>query len=167
MGQVVYHSPIGTLCIESADGLALDSITFVDDLESGDSELADHLLSSLFSKTIKQLDAYFKGTLQQFHLPLHIDSTPFTSSVWHALQTIPYGETVSYGELAQRVKDRMAVRAVGHAVGSNPFTIVLPCHRVVGAQGQLVGYHWGLERKQWLLEHEKKYSGQTVELSLF
>ena len=167
MGQVVYHSPIGMLRIESFDGLALDSITFIDDVTANDDEPADHLISSLFSKTIKQLDAYFKGTLQRFRLPLHLDSTPFNLSVWRALQDIPYGTVISYGELAERVNDPKASRAVGHAIGSNPLSIIIPCHRVIGAQGQLVGYHWGLERKQWLLEHEKKYSGQTVALSLF
>jgi len=170
MGQVVYHSPIGMFRIESADGLALDSIEFADDIVFSGVETDNHcdsLLSSLFDKTLQQLDAYFKGKLQQFRLPLHMDATPFALSVWRALQNIPYGTTISYGELAQRVHDPKALRAVGHANGCNPFAIVVPCHRVVGAQGQLVGYRWGLERKQWLLDHEKRYSGKTVELSLF
>ncbi|MCL2097264.1 MAG: methylated-DNA--[protein]-cysteine S-methyltransferase [Bacteroidales bacterium] len=167
MEQVIYHSPIGILRIESFDGLALDSIVFVDDTTSDDKELTGHLISSLFSKTKKQLDAYFKGALQQFHLPLHMDTGPFTLSVWRALQAIPYGATISYGELAERVNEPKAARAVGHANSCNPFAIVVPCHRVVGAREQLVGYRWGLERKRWLLEHEKRYSGQTVELSLF
>jgi methylated-DNA-[protein]-cysteine S-methyltransferase len=170
MGQVVYHSPIGALRIESTDGLELDSITFADDLISPDNEPDSHcdvLISSLFNKTFRQLDAYFKGTLQQFSLPLHFDTTPFSLKVLHALQAIPYGTVISYGELAQRVNDPKAARAVGHANGNNPFSIIIPCHRVIGAQGQLVGYRWGLERKRWLLEHEKRYSGKTVELSLF
>jgi methylated-DNA-[protein]-cysteine S-methyltransferase len=167
MGQVVYHSPIGALRIESADGLALDSIVFADDVVPAGDEPADRcdaLLSSLFDKTLQQLDAYFKGDLQQFSLPLHFDTTPFTLSVWRALQDIPFGIVVSYGDLAQRINDPKAVRAVGHANGSNPFAVVVPCHRVIGAQGQLVGYRWGLERKQWLLEHEKRYSGKAVTL---
>lgn len=165
MKQVVYHSPIGALRVESADGLKLDSIEFADDFVSDGHP--DVPLSPLFRKTFKQLDAYFKGELQQFRLPLHFDTTPFALNVWHALQAIPYGTVISYGELAERVNDPKATRAVGHANGNNPFAIIIPCHRVIGAQGQLVGYRWGLERKRWLLEHEKRYSGQTVELSLF
>jgi len=170
MGQIVYHSPIGTLRIESADGLALDSIMFIDDIVSAGNKQDDQcnaLVTSLFNKTLKQLEAYFKGKLQEFRLPLHLDTTPFTLSVWRALQDIPYGATISYGELAERIDDPKATRAVGHANSSNPFAIVVPCHRVVGAQGQLVGYRWGLERKRWLLKHEQRYSGKAVDLSLF
>ncbi|MDR0295649.1 MAG: methylated-DNA--[protein]-cysteine S-methyltransferase [Prevotellaceae bacterium] len=165
MKQVIYYSPIGALRIESADGLELDSISFVDDIAPGKQRAV--VLSPLFRKVFKQLDAYFKGKLQEFRLPLHFDTTPFTLNVWHALQDIPYGTTISYGELAERVNDPKAARAVGHANSNNPFVIVIPCHRVIGAQGELVGYRWGLERKQWLLAHEKRYSGKAVALSLF
>jgi len=169
MGHVVYHSPIGALRIESADGLALDRIAFINEAEVAECEAEQYgsLVSSLFDKATKQFDDYFKGKLQRFRLPLHLDTTPFTLSVWLALQKIPYGTVVSYGELAQRVNDPKASRAVGHANSSNPFAIVVPCHRVIGAQGQLVGYRWGLERKQWLLKHEQRYSGKSVDLSLF
>ena len=169
MKEAIYHSPIGALRIESADGLALDRIVFIDDTDAAGSDAEHHgsLVSSLFDKASQQLDDYFKGKLQQFRLPLHLDATPFTLNVWQALQEIPYGTTVSYGELAESINDPKATRAVGHANGSNPFAIVIPCHRVVGAQGQLVGYRWGVERKQWLLAHEKRYSGKAVDLSLF
>ena len=165
MGQIIYHSPIGALCIESADGLELDSISFVEDLESAKDTTVT--LSPLFRKVVKQLDTYFKGKLQAFNIPLHMDSTPFALNVWRALQEIPYGTTISYGELAERVDDPKATRAVGFANSNNPFAIIIPCHRVIGAQGQLVGYRWGLERKRWLLKHEQRYSGKAVDLSLF
>jgi O-6-methylguanine DNA methyltransferase len=101
-----------------------------------------------------QLDAYFAGTLRAFDLPLHFEGTPFQRQVWGALQDIPFGATVSYGELASRVGRPGAARAVGRAVGQNPLAIIVPCHRVVGADGTLTGYGGGLEAKAALLSLE-------------
>jgi methylated-DNA-[protein]-cysteine S-methyltransferase len=102
-----------------------------------------------------QLQAYFGGELQSFDLPLAMNGTPFQQTVWSALRNIPYGATISYGELARRIGKPKASRAVGLANGSNPLSIVVPCHRVIGADGSLTGYGGGLERKRWLLRHER------------
>jgi methylated-DNA-[protein]-cysteine S-methyltransferase len=108
-----------------------------------------------FAITKQQLTDYFAGTLTQFELPLTLQGTPFQIRVWQALQTIPYGTTLSYGALAQRIGQPTAARAVGMANGRNPLSIVVPCHRVIGAKGQLTGYGGGVDRKQWLLNHER------------
>ncbi|HEX7610606.1 MAG TPA: methylated-DNA--[protein]-cysteine S-methyltransferase, partial [Solirubrobacteraceae bacterium] len=101
-----------------------------------------------------QLAAYFAGTLTEFDVQLELAGTDFQREVWQALRAIPYGETISYGELAQRVGKPSASRAVGLANGRNPIAIIVPCHRVIGADGSLTGYGGGLARKAWLLEHE-------------
>ena len=102
-----------------------------------------------------QLTEYFEGRRRAFDLPLAPDGTPFQLRVWNALLDIPYGETISYGELAARIGDRSASRAVGLANGSNPLPIVIPCHRVIGSNGKLTGYGGGLAVKQQLLSLER------------
>jgi methylated-DNA-[protein]-cysteine S-methyltransferase len=106
---------------------------------------------------VEQLQAYFAGELTDFDLPMVMRGTDFQRTVWAELCEIPYGETISYGELARRVGNPKASRAVGLANGRNPLAIVVPCHRVIGADGSLTGYGGGLERKVWLLEHEGSY----------
>ncbi len=103
---------------------------------------------------VAQLNAYFAGELVDFDLPMQMRGTDFQRRVWAALCEIPYGETISYGELARRLGNPKASRAVGLANGRNPVAIIVPCHRVIGADGSLTGYGGGLERKVWLLEHE-------------
>lgn len=110
-----------------------------------------------FPETKQQLSAYFAGRLTEFDLPLQLRGTPFQQRVWEALQTIPYGTVLSYGELANKIGQPNASRAVGLANGRNPVSIVVPCHRVIGANGKLTGYGGGIERKQWLLNHERDY----------
>jgi methylated-DNA-[protein]-cysteine S-methyltransferase len=112
-----------------------------------------------FRDAVRQLDAYFAGTLRQFDLPLAPDGTPFQRRVWRALVDIPYGETMSYAELARRIGRPAAVRAVGAANGQNPLAIVIPCHRVIGSDGRLVGYGGGLAAKSWLLALERRAAG--------
>jgi methylated-DNA-[protein]-cysteine S-methyltransferase len=102
-----------------------------------------------------QLGEYFAGTRQEFDVPLHARGTAFQQRVWQALRDIPYGETASYGETAAAIGAPTASRAVGLANGQNPISIVVPCHRVIGANGSLTGYGGGLEAKQWLLAHER------------
>ncbi len=107
----------------------------------------------------QQLAEYFSGQRHSFDLPLHpISGTPFQRSVWQALQRIPYGHTCTYGDIARNIGNPKAVRAVGAAIGQNPHTIVVPCHRVVGANGSLTGFAGGLERKIFLLAHETAHA---------
>jgi methylated-DNA-[protein]-cysteine S-methyltransferase len=109
-----------------------------------------------FEPVIRQLDEYFSGRRKSFDVStLALRGTPFQQSVWHALMTIPYGQTISYGELARRIDNPKAVRAVGLANGRNPVSIIVPCHRVIGADGSLTGYGGGLPRKQFLLALER------------
>jgi methylated-DNA-[protein]-cysteine S-methyltransferase len=109
-----------------------------------------------FRHVREQLKAYFAGKLQRFEIALAGEGSAFQRTVWQALCKIPFGETESYGALARRIGNANASRAVGLANGKNPIGIIVPCHRVVGANGSLTGYGGGLERKQWLLEHERR-----------
>jgi methylated-DNA-[protein]-cysteine S-methyltransferase len=110
--------------------------------------------SEWLTEARRQLTEYFAGSRTTFELPLDPSGTAFQHRVWEALRAIPYGTTTSYGELARRLGDVRATRAVGAANGRNPISIVVPCHRVVGAKGELTGFGGGLDRKRWLLEHE-------------
>lgn len=113
-------------------------------------------LHPLLEKVKVQLRQYFEGTRRRFEIPLDPQGTDFQKDVWSSLTEIPYGQTQSYGELASRLGKPLASRAVGRANGLNPVSIIIPCHRVVGASGKLTGYAGGLETKQWLLEHESR-----------
>jgi methylated-DNA-[protein]-cysteine S-methyltransferase len=110
--------------------------------------------SEVLAEAAEQLAAYFAGELRDFDLPLQLDGTDFQRRVWAALQEIPYGTTSGYGELAQRLDSPGASRAVGLANNRNPVAIIVPCHRVIGADGTLIGFGGGLECKRWLLDHE-------------
>ena len=107
----------------------------------------------------RQLNAYFAGELEHFDLTLRPQGTPFQLRVWQLLQDIPFGETISYGELARRCGNPAASRAVGSANGSNPIPIIIPCHRVIGSNGKLTGFGGGLETKRWLLDFEGSHAG--------
>jgi len=111
--------------------------------------------AGFFADVIRQLRAYFAGDLREFDIPLLMEGTEFQKRVWESLQAIPYGETISYGELAKRIGDPKAVRAVGAANGQNPIPIIVPCHRVIGSNGSLTGFGGGLENKKKLLELER------------
>ena len=106
---------------------------------------------------VDQLESYFCGTLTEFELRLDPDGTPFQLSVWKALLKIPYAQTRTYGEIARALKQPRAARAVGLANNQNPIAIVVPCHRVIGADGKLTGYGGGMHRKRWLLQHEARF----------
>lgn len=110
----------------------------------------------------RELEEYFSGDLREFKTPLCMMGSPFQIQVWNALQKIPFGKTWSYKEVAAQIQNPKACRAVGLANGANPFAIIVPCHRVIQADGSLGGYNAGLQRKEWLLNHEKRY---TVHLS--
>jgi len=109
-----------------------------------------------------QLNEYFAGDRTLFDLKLNPEGTTFQKQVWNALQTIPYGKTLSYLELSKQLGDVKAIRAVANANGKNPLWIIVPCHRVIGSDGSLTGYAGGLHRKQWLLEHESPYKQQSL-----
>ncbi|WP_180113832.1 methylated-DNA--[protein]-cysteine S-methyltransferase [Acinetobacter sp. YH12063] len=117
--------------------------------------LVEDLQHPILLKTAQQLNEYFAGKRQQFDLPLDFEGTEFQQQVWQALLTIPFGETRSYKQIAAQIGNVKAVRAVGAANGKNPISIIAPCHRVVGANGKLVGFAGGLENKEILLKIEK------------
>ena len=146
-------SPIGPLLL-AADKTGLHEITFSKNGAPASPQPDWIEDESVFAEHIRQLLAYFAGDLETFDLPLVPQGTPFQQKVWNELLNIPYGETISYGQLATRIGNSNASRAVGLANGSNPIPIIIPCHRVIGANGTLTGYGGGLERKKWLLEHE-------------
>ncbi|MDP5189388.1 methylated-DNA--[protein]-cysteine S-methyltransferase [Rheinheimera baltica] len=141
-------SPLGHIKITAnADGIT--EIMF--------SSATEHGTPSRFTELAAiQLQAYFAGTLQQFTLPLAASGTLFQQHVWQTLCEVPFGMTCSYADIARRIGNNNAVRAVGSANGRNPIAIVVPCHRVIGANGTLTGYAGGLEKKAWLLKHEQR-----------
>jgi methylated-DNA-[protein]-cysteine S-methyltransferase len=148
-------SPVGELRLVASDD-ALLGVFFVDHTPAPTMvarRVDDHPLLRLAAR---ELAEYFAETRQSFDVPLALDGTPHQCAVWRALATIPFGTTTSYGELARTLPHPSAARALGHANARNPLSIVLPCHRVVGASGALTGYAGGLARKSWLLEHEAK-----------
>jgi len=118
-------------------------------------------------KLIKQLKEYFNGKRKEFTIPLVTPGTEFQQAVWKELQNIQFGSTRSYQEQAIALNSPDSVRAVANANGMNRISIIIPCHRVIGSNGHLTGYGGGLKRKKWLLDHEKKYSGKAIDLSLF
>lgn len=118
--------------------------------------------SGLLQKAMQQLEEYFRGNRKQFDLPLNPQGTPFQQKVWNELLKIDYGSTATYLQMAKRLGDVKAIRAAASANGKNPIGIIIPCHRVIGADGKLTGYAGGLHRKQWLLEHEAKFAGHPL-----
>jgi methylated-DNA-[protein]-cysteine S-methyltransferase len=152
-------SPIGRLLI-AGDGRGLRRISFQDGLHPMRIPRDWKRAEEPFQHPIAQLAAYFAGRLKRFDLTIAPEGTPFQREVWSALTEIPYGETVSYGELTRRLGRPRASRAVGAANGRNPIPIVVPCHRVVGANGSLTGFGGGLPIKRLLLELEANSSGR-------
>ena len=147
-----FTSPVGELLLIS-DGEALTGIHF--DGHHGRSPTPGGEHDPIIAEAARQLRAYFAGERESFALPLHPAGTPFEVEVWEELRRIPYGETLSYGELADRVGHPGAARAVGRANACNPIPIVVPCHRVIGADGSLTGFGGGLDTKRRLLDHER------------
>ncbi len=147
-------SPVGRLLL-AGDESAVRRIHFMNGSEeSPPSQEWRNARSPLLKEALRQLEAYFAGELRDFTLELAPEGTPFQLAVWRRLQEIPYGATISYGELARRVGNPKASRAVGLANGANPIPIVIPCHRVIGASGKLTGYGGGLPIKRTLLDIE-------------
>ena len=149
------ESPIGPLLLV-ADDAGLRQIVLPRSGKAAAAEPDLHEHRSAFRELISQLDAYFQGELESFDVRLAPEGTAFQQSVWRELSKIPYGRTISYGELARRIGNPNASRAVGLANGSNPIPIIIPCHRVIGSNGKLTGYGGGLHIKEKLLALEKK-----------
>ncbi|WP_353571296.1 methylated-DNA--[protein]-cysteine S-methyltransferase [Candidatus Albibeggiatoa sp. nov. BB20] len=147
-----YDSPVGYLELIANDQ-GLTGCYFIDDAPLVIPELTQHPILKLAHQ---QLEAYFHTGLQQFTIPLDLQGTAFRLDAWHALQTIPYGKTASYIDMARQIGKPKAARAIGQANHYNPISIIVPCHRVINHSGKLGGYGGGLWRKEWLLEHEKK-----------
>jgi len=133
------------------------SISFIDDECAGTNCTGNDPSSIALDSCKQQLQEYFSGTRRQFDIPLDVRGTHFQLRVWDALQSIPAGQTVTYKQLASRVGNERASRAVGGACNRNPVAIVVPCHRVVGASGAMVGYAPGTWRKEWLIKHERAF----------
>jgi methylated-DNA-[protein]-cysteine S-methyltransferase len=152
------ESPVGCLTM-TASGGAIDGL-FMDAQRHAPARHRSWVRDDApFGSLIALLDAYFGGSAVAFDVPLSLTGTEFQRRVWTELREIPVGETISYGELARRIGAPGASRAVGLANGRNPVAIVVPCHRVIGADGRLTGYGGGLERKAWLLRHEAAMRG--------
>ncbi len=156
-----YDSPLGQILLVASDQ-ALTGLHFVGEkyYPGIDSEWQRLPTAQLIVRARKQLDEYFAGTRKGFDLTVDPAGTPFQRGVWCALQTIPYGTTTNYGEIANRIGKPTASRAVGAANGRNPISIVIPCHRVVGASGDLTGYAGGVARKDALLRLEAAGAGE-------
>lgn len=148
MHECVITTPIGPLRLVASEA-ALVAVEPVDAAPSPPTH-------PVLAEAARELDAWFRGELRAFETPLAPAGTPFQAQVWAALARIPFGETRTYAELAASIGRPGAARAVGAANARNPLAVVIPCHRVVGADGALTGYAWGLDKKRWLLDHERR-----------
>lgn len=162
MYHVQISSPVGHITI-GADDTAITEILFENQIPPEGLTLASEYPPHL-ATCMAQLEAYFAGSLQQFDVPIRHVGTPFQLRVWGALHEIPFGETWSYLALSRFLGDEKAIRAVGTTNGKNRINIITPCHRVVGANGQLTGYGGELWRKDWLLRHERRLAKGVLEL---
>jgi methylated-DNA-[protein]-cysteine S-methyltransferase len=152
-GRAYYSSPVGELLIESKE----DKITVVNFLKAARQE---ETASPVIEQCVRELDEYFYTGRKFFTVELSPQGSPFQLKVWNELLLIPYGKTTSYEDIAIRVGDIKSIRAIGLANGQNPIAIIIPCHRVIGKNGDLIGYGGGLDNKIWLLQHEGAFSEQ-------
>jgi len=161
----VVPAPIGRLIVAS-DGSAVAGVWMANASPSDDQWERQRGTDGVLAEARRELLAYFDGTLRAFRVPLAPNGTEFQRRVWTALTHIPYGTTISYGDLARRLGNLTAVRAVGAANARNPIPIIVPCHRVIGSDGSLTGFGGGLDRKRWLLHHEGALAGGQAELGV-
>ena len=157
LGRVYISSPVGELVIESEDGKII-TLGFLKDSKQ------EEKTSPVIDQCISELEEYFSGSRKFFSFEMDLRGTEFQIKVWNELLNIPFGKTISYEELAIRIGNIKSIRAVGLANGQNPIAIVVPCHRVIGKNGELVGYGGGLDKKIWLLQHE---GAMLKQLSIF
>lgn len=148
------ETPIGLVEVLASNEVIL-SVLFVDKAKQENT-------NNLTDIAVLQLGGYFNGDRQQFDLPLSFQGTEFQNNVWQALLDVGYGKTSSYKSIAEKIENPKAVRAVGAANGKNPLTIVVPCHRIIGANGSLTGYAFGTNKKAWLLDHESKHAQSII-----
>ena len=156
MSIAILNTPLGMAKIEG-DSSGISSIT----VNNTDSKVSEIIPETLRDCVI-QLKEYFQGTRNQFSLTLNPKGTDFQKKVWNELQKIPYGKTITYLDLAKKLGNVKSIRAAANANGKNPIWIIIPCHRVIGTDGSLVGYAGGLQRKKWLLDHESPYKQQSL-----
>ena len=157
--KTIIESPVGPLTLVASER-GLRAVMWLQDTEArvplGPVDGGENDPAGVLVKAITQLGEYFAGTRTDFDVPLDAVGSDFQRSAWEALCGIPFGETVSYGEQARRMGDARKARAVGAANGRNPVSIIVPCHRVVGADGSLTGFAGGVQTKAWLLDHERR-----------
>ena len=158
-----YQSPVGLIRIGGTDQY-VSELLFIDTIEKPPSEHKRKHLPPMIIHAIEQLIQYFHGNRRVFELPIHQEGTEFQMKVWHELMNIPFGKTISYLELARRLGDPKVIRAAASANGKNNVSIIVPCHRVIGSNQELVGYGGGIWRKKWLLEHENKIANGVLTL---
>jgi methylated-DNA-[protein]-cysteine S-methyltransferase len=144
-----YSSPIGLIEVTGNEE-GIISVLFIDAKKKSPTTIHPCLKECIY-----QLDEYFKGIRKEFGVKINPKGTSFQQKVWDKLLTVPFGKTASYLEISKMIGDAKATRAVGNANGSNPISIIVPCHRVIGVNGKLVGYGGGIKRKEWLLDHER------------
>jgi methylated-DNA-[protein]-cysteine S-methyltransferase len=162
--QTELESPVGTLQLVASD-VGVRALLWPMDgarVRVGPTELVDPADHEVLLATKQQLERYFAGTLTKFDLPLDPIGTPFQLDAWRALSNIGYGKTASYAEQASKIGRPKAVRAVGAANGKNPISIIVPCHRVIGSNGSLTGFAAGVDAKRWLLDHERRVTGESL-----
>jgi methylated-DNA-[protein]-cysteine S-methyltransferase len=160
--RTYYQSPIGKICITGSEN-TIKSVLFTD----ADSVIKPVLNGNIVNECEQQLKAYFSGSLNRFSLQLEANGTVFQENVWQSLLRIPFGETRTYAQIATDLGNPKVIRAAASANGANPIAIIIPCHRVLGSDGKLVGYSGGLWRKEWLLRHESIIAGTKKQLEIF
>jgi methylated-DNA-[protein]-cysteine S-methyltransferase len=161
LSTITIASPVGPLTLVASD-TGLRALLWPDDVRVSLADTVEDGSHPVLAMAAAQLDEYFAGTRTDFDVPLDPVGTEFQLRAWRALRSIPYSQTVSYGEQAERMGDRRKARAVGAANGRNPISIIVPCHRVVGASGALTGFAGGVDTKSWLLEHERRHTPSAM-----
>lgn len=157
-----YHSPLGVIAIKITDQ-CVGELLYTHGIQLADADPAplagpDEIV---LQQCVTQLDEYFSGSRKKFDLPYRQSGTAFQQKVWNHLSEIPFGQTISYRQLAQRLGDAKCIRAAASANGRNQLNILVPCHRVIGSDGSLTGYGGGLPRKRWLLDHENHFANRV------
>ncbi len=156
MENCIINTPLGFAKLEG-DENGVSSLTILNN-----DVAVSNIIPEVLEDAVSQLNEYFKGERKTFSIKINPEGTDFQKRVWGALLTIPFGKTTSYLQLSKDLGDVKAIRAVANANGKNPLWIIVPCHRVIGTDGSLTGYAGGLQRKQWLLEHESPFRQQSL-----